>query len=125
MLESPKRSGAHRLSHGAQAHARPPARAPPRAGCPAVAHAQGCGVRGLEHRDAPGDITHLHHHPAFVLYALAPFKRKITLSDGTMIVRTFKAGDVLYSPAQTHIGKNIGTTPPPVIVVEMKAGPAP
>ncbi|MEZ5627673.1 MAG: hypothetical protein R3E34_09120 [Rhodocyclaceae bacterium] len=82
-------------------------------------------VRVLEHRDAPGDITHLHHHPAFVLYALAPFKRKISLPDGTVIVRTFKAGDVLYSPAQTHIGENIGTTPTHVILVEMKAGPAP
>jgi quercetin dioxygenase-like cupin family protein len=77
-------------------------------------------VRVLEYRDQPGQVTHQHNHPAFVLYALAPFKRDIQLSDGKMIHRTFKAGDVLWSPAQRHIGKNVGTTPTHAIIVESK-----
>ena len=77
-------------------------------------------VRVLEYRDRPGDITHQHHHPAFVLYALSPFKRKISLPDGKVIMREFKAGDVLYSEAQTHVGNNIGDLPTNVIMVEMK-----
>lgn len=77
-------------------------------------------VRVLEYRDQPGVKSHLHHHPAFVLYALAPFKRRITLSDGRVLLREFKIGDVLWSDAQTHIGENVGDTPTHVIMVEFK-----
>lgn len=77
-------------------------------------------VRVLEYKDKPGDVTHQHRHPAFVLYAVAPFKRKIRLSDGKVLMREFKAGDVMYSPDQVHIGENVGTTPTHVIMVELK-----
>ncbi|MEQ1649364.1 MAG: hypothetical protein ABL898_12315 [Hyphomicrobiaceae bacterium] len=77
-------------------------------------------VRVLEYRDLPGEKTHQHTHPAFVLYALGPFKRRITLPDGKVIMREFNAGDILWSPAQTHIGENIGDTPTHIIMVEMK-----
>lgn len=77
-------------------------------------------VRVLEYRDQPGDSTHQHRHPAFVLYALVPFKRKLLLPDGKAMLREFKAGDVLYSDEQTHIGENVGSTPTHVIMVEMK-----
>lgn len=77
-------------------------------------------VRVLEYRDQPGQITHQHHHPAFVLYALAPFKRDIHLPEGKVVNRSFKAGDVLWSPAQTHIGENVGSTPTHAIIVESK-----
>ena len=77
-------------------------------------------VRVLEYRDQPGEKTHEHSHPAFVLYALAPFKRQITLPGGKVIVREFKGGDIFWSEAQTHIGENVGDTPTHVIMVEMK-----
>lgn len=77
-------------------------------------------VRVLEYRDQPADKTHQHHHPAFVLYALGPFKRSITLPDGKVIMREFKGGEVIYSAAQTHIGTNVGDTPTHVIIVELK-----
>ena len=77
-------------------------------------------VRVLEYKDRPGEKTHQHRHPAFVLYALVPFKRRILLPDGKAMMREFKAGDVLYSEAQTHIGENVGSTPTHVIMVEMK-----
>lgn len=77
-------------------------------------------VRVLEYRDNPGQATHQHRHPAFVLYALAPFKRKISLPDGKVILREFKTGDVIYSGAQTHIGENIGDTSTHIIMVEIK-----
>ena len=77
-------------------------------------------VRVLEYRDMPGEKTNQHRHPAFVLYALGPFKRTITLPDGKVLTREFKAGDVLYSDAQTHIGANIGDTPTHVVIVEFK-----
>jgi beta-alanine degradation protein BauB len=77
-------------------------------------------VRVLEYRDQPGDKTHEHRHPAFVLYAVTPFKRRITLPDGKAMLREFKGGEVLWSDAQIHIGENVGTTPTHVIMVELK-----
>lgn len=77
-------------------------------------------VRVLEYRDLPGQTTNQHRHPAFVLYALGPFKRTITLPDGKVLTREFKAGDVLYSDGQIHIGANVGYTPTHVIIVELK-----
>jgi len=77
-------------------------------------------VRVLEYKDQPGEKTHQHRHPAFVLYAVSPFKRKIHLPDGKVLMREFKAGDVMYSPEQVHIGENVGTTPTHVIMVELK-----
>jgi len=36
------------------------------------------------------------------------------------MVREFKAGDVIWSDAQTHIGENIGESPTHVLMIEMK-----
>lgn len=77
-------------------------------------------VRVLDYQDAAGEMTHQHTHPAFVLYALSPFKRTLTLPDGKVLKREFKAGDVMWSGAQTHIGENIGETPTHVVIVELK-----
>ena len=82
-------------------------------------------VRVLEYRDLPGETTHQHRHPAFVLYAVSPFKRKIHLPDGKVLMREFKAGDVMYSPEQVHIGENVGTTPSHAIMVELKTAVKP
>ncbi|MFZ2629302.1 MAG: hypothetical protein WAX67_10525 [Rugosibacter sp.] len=79
----------------------------------------GC-VRVLDYHDNPGEKTHQHKHPAFVLYALSPFKRTLTLPDGKVIKREFKEGDVMWSEEQTHIGENIGQTPTHVVIVELK-----
>jgi beta-alanine degradation protein BauB len=82
-------------------------------------------VRVLEYRDLPGEKTQQHQHPAFVLYAVGPFKRKISLPDGKVLSREFKAGDVMYSPEQVHIGENVGSTPTHVIMVELKTAVKP
>ncbi len=80
-------------------------------------------VRVLEYRDEPGDKTQQHHHPAFVLYALSSFERTLTLPDGKVLRRQFKAGDVMWSEAQTHIGENVGQTATHVLITELKRGP--
>ena len=77
-------------------------------------------VRVLDYRDLPGEKTHQHKHPAFVLYALSTFKRTLTLPDGKVLTRQFKEGDVMWSEEQTHIGENIGQTPTHVLIVELK-----
>jgi quercetin dioxygenase-like cupin family protein len=77
-------------------------------------------VRVLRYHDAPGAKTHQHHHPASVLYALSAFRRRLAFPDGTTKERDFKPGDVMWVPAQTHVGENIGTTDTEVLLVEMK-----
>ena len=78
-------------------------------------------VRVLDYKDLPGQATHQHKHPAFVLYAFAPFKRSIALPDGKVLQRQFKEGDVMWSDSQTHIGTNTGETPTHVLLIEMKS----
>jgi quercetin dioxygenase-like cupin family protein len=75
-------------------------------------------VRVLRYHDTPGQKTGQHHHPDSMLYALSAFKRRLTFPDGTSRERTFKAGDVMWVPAQTHIGENIGDTDTEVLLVE-------
>jgi hypothetical protein len=79
-------------------------------------------VRVLRYHDQPGERTHEHQHPAFVVVALAPFKRRIALGDGRVMAREFKAGDAMYSAGETHIGENVGSTPTQVLMVEIKPG---
>ncbi|MDO8653831.1 MAG: hypothetical protein Q7R66_16760 [Undibacterium sp.] len=82
-------------------------------------------VRVLDYRDGPGEKTHQHKHPAFVLYALTPFKRTLTLPNGNILTREFKAGDVMWSEEQTHVGENIGQTSTHVVIVELKKADVP
>ena len=77
-------------------------------------------VRVLRYHDTPGTKTLEHHHPDSVLYALSAFKRKLVFPDGTTRERTFAPGDVMWVPAQTHIGENTGTTETDVLLVEPK-----
>ena len=80
-------------------------------------------VRVLEFRDHPGEKTTRHSHPDTVVYAVAPFKRKLTLGDGKTAVIEMKEGQVNFISAQTHIGENIGTTDTHAILVELKEPP--
>lgn len=78
-------------------------------------------VRVLRYHDVPGTKTHRHRHPDSVLYALSTFRRRLTFPDGTTKEREFVRGDVMWIPAQTHIGENIGTTDTEVLLVEVKS----
>ena len=75
-------------------------------------------VRVLRYHDEPGAKTKQHRHVASMLYALSSFRRRLTFPDGSTREREFKTGDVMWVPAQTHIGENIGTTPTEVLLVE-------
>jgi uncharacterized RmlC-like cupin family protein len=77
-------------------------------------------VRVLHYQDKPGDKTHQHHHIEFVLYALSSFRRRLIFPDGTFKERDFTPGDVIWMPAQTHIGENTGSTDTDVVIVELR-----
>lgn len=77
-------------------------------------------TRVLDYKDHPGEKTTQHRHPDSVLYALSDFKRKLTFPDGSSVTKEFKVGDVMFIPAQTHVGENVGTTDTHVLLVEFK-----
>src|SRR2546429_5558222 len=77
-------------------------------------------VRVYNYMDKPGDKTDLHHHDSFVLYALSPFKRKLTFENGKSVIREFKGGETTWSDDQNHIVENIGETETHVLIVELK-----
>lgn len=77
-------------------------------------------VRVLRYTDRPGEETREHRHPAFVVYALGPFKRQLRFGDGRVVMREFAEGDVLFSNGETHVGRNIGDTPTRIIMIELK-----
>lgn len=79
-------------------------------------------VRVLRYHDEPGQKTHPHYHPnAFVMYALAPFRRKLTFPDGKVRERVFAADEADWVPAQTHSGENTGSAPTDGLLIEVKA----
>lgn len=77
-------------------------------------------VRVLDYKDKPGEKTNEHGHPAFVIYALSPFKRNIHLVEGEIIVKEFNTGDVIWSEGQIHVGENVGETDSHALIIELK-----
>ena len=77
-------------------------------------------VRVLEYRDTPGAKTKPHHHPDCVVLTLSSFRRLLTVGNDVRDV-TAEAGQAVWSPAQVHVGENIGTTDTHVVFVELKA----
>lgn len=77
-------------------------------------------ARILEFRDKPGDKSMMHVHPDYLVYVFAPSKRKLISADGKAEVVDLKAGQVLWIPAHTHSGENIGTTDTHALIIELK-----
>jgi len=79
-------------------------------------------VRVRYHDFAVGQSVPMHTHPAYVGYALEPFKALVTLPDGTQKVTVHKAGEAYWSPPVTHAVRNIGTHPIHNLLIEIKPG---
>jgi quercetin dioxygenase-like cupin family protein len=77
-------------------------------------------VRVLQIESPPGVATPWHSHPNYILYALTDGKLEDTEKGKTAKVIEFKAGDVMYFPAVTHMAKNIGTNTTKMILTELK-----
>jgi hypothetical protein len=61
-----------------------------------------------------------HSHPAHLTVALSDAKAKVKLEDGRVIVAENKAGDMFWSPAETHTAENIGKGDVRGYIVELK-----
>ncbi|MFV5685246.1 cupin domain-containing protein [Flavobacterium sp. GB2R13] len=77
-------------------------------------------VRVMEVEFKPGATAAWHSHPNHVIYALTSGKIEITEKGKAATTMDIKAGNAMYMPAVTHMGKNVGTTTIKLIVTEMK-----
>lgn len=76
-------------------------------------------VRVLEYKDVPGQQTTPHEHPNSVMVTLSDFERLLSSGEQSREVK-LSAGSALWLPAQSHSGKNIGSTPTHIILIELK-----
>jgi len=81
-------------------------------------------VRVLEITIPPGGKIGKHSHPDHFGYVLGPGKLRISKSDTEAMEADFTLGQVVWIPAETHWGENIGETEIRVLVTELKE-PAP
>jgi beta-alanine degradation protein BauB len=77
-------------------------------------------VRVLHVSVPAGAKTTMHEHPDNVVVALKDAKTRFTGPDGKSIDAELKADQAIWSPAEKHMGENIGGMPVEVIVVELK-----
>ncbi|WP_413999240.1 cupin domain-containing protein [Flavobacterium sp. W1B] len=80
-------------------------------------------VRVLSVEFTPGQTMPWHSHPQHTIYALTDGTLEITEKDKPAKIMKMKAGDVMYSPAVTHMGKNIGKNTVKLVVTEIKPAP--
>jgi beta-alanine degradation protein BauB len=77
-------------------------------------------VKMMEVEFAPGDATPWHHHPNYITYILSDGRLEMTVKGKQTETVDIKAGGYMYSPAETHMVKNVGTTTVKILIVELK-----
>ena len=77
-------------------------------------------VRVLRISVEPGEKGVMHSHPDGVVVFLNDGEVKFTFPDGKTKENKFKSGQVIWSPAVTHQGENVGKKPFEVIQVEFQ-----
>lgn len=81
-------------------------------------------VRVVRATYGPNEKSVMHQHPDGLAVSLNNMTGKFTFPDGTMQNRTFKAGQVRWTPAETHLPQNMTAKSFQVILVELKGGSA-
>lgn len=81
-------------------------------------------VRVLRINYGPKEKSVMHQHPAGVAIFVTDAHSKFTLSDGKTEERHSKAGEVMWTPAGSHLPESLSDKPFQVILVELKGGKA-
>lgn len=77
-------------------------------------------VRVLRASYGPKEKSVMHQHPDAVAVSITGTNGKFSFPDGKSQMRAFKAGQVKWSPAETHLPQNLSAKPFQVILVELK-----
>lgn len=77
-------------------------------------------VHAIRNVHAPHEKTPMHSHKDAVVVYLTDVHERSTSPDGTSKEVTHHAGDVVWSPAHSHILENLSDKPIEVIEIEIK-----
>lgn len=77
-------------------------------------------TRVCEVRVKPGEKIAMHSHPDHLVYAMDAGKLKFSYPDGKTQEAETKAGEVIWTKAESHAAENVGTADLRVLVVELK-----
>ena len=80
-------------------------------------------VRVLDVRIGVGQKQALHSHPDHLVYPLSAYQVKHIAADGSTTIGKRLPGEVVWIPAESHAGENIGDTEIHVLIVELKEAP--
>jgi quercetin dioxygenase-like cupin family protein len=81
-------------------------------------------VRVLRIHYGPHEKSVMHSHPNTTVIPLTDAKVKFTMPDGKSVERELKAGEAIWSPAETHLSENLSDKPLEGVLVEQKSKPA-
>lgn len=82
-------------------------------------------VRVLRVQVGPGEKSIMHRHPNAVAIFMTDVNGKFTFPKGPAQDISRRAGDVLWTPAITHMPENVGDQAFEVVLVELKSRPTP
>ena len=77
-------------------------------------------VRVLDVRVGVGQRQAMHSHPDHLIYALSAYRVKHTAADGSAAIGERQPGEVVWIPAESHAGENVGGTEIHVLIIELK-----
>jgi quercetin dioxygenase-like cupin family protein len=83
---------------------------------------ENASVRVLRVHYGAKEKSVMHAHPDAVAVSLGEMRGAFTLASGKKEMRSFKAGQVRWTPAETHLPENLNGKPFDVILVELKEG---
>ncbi len=81
-------------------------------------------VRVLSFHAPPGAKWALHAHPDSIVISMTDYKVKNMVPGSEPVTRDAKKGAVLWIPARSHTGENVGTTDMDCVLVELKESKA-
>ena len=77
-------------------------------------------VRVLDVRVAAGQKQQMHSHPDHLVYPLSAYRIRHIAEDGSTSISEREPGEVVWIPAESHAGENVGETECHVLIVELK-----
>lgn len=77
-------------------------------------------VHAVRNVHAPHEKTPMHSHRDAIVVYLTDVHERSTYPDGTSKEITHRAGDVVWSPAHSHVLENLSDQPIEVIEIEIK-----
>jgi quercetin dioxygenase-like cupin family protein len=77
-------------------------------------------IRVLDVRVGAGQKQRMHSHPDHLVYPLSAYRIKHIAKDGSTSIGDRKQGEVVWIPAESHAGENVGERECHVLIIELK-----